>query len=189
MSVYEPLLIQNGHAVDLAGLVIESERLHMRIVTVDDAQAIYHHFTSEITRYMFHKPPASLAEVEQFVQEARACASAAINLQLAVMTRADNDFLGVCGLHKLKTDEAPETGIWIKKAAQGLQYGLEAVTAVKNWAASTLDYSCLLYPVDRDNLASRALAEKLGGLQAGGYSRENSAGTRLNIITYHIPFA
>ncbi len=57
----------------------------------------------------------------------------------------------------------PELGIWLKQAAHGHKYGLEAITAIKNWAIENLDYEYLLYPVDRVNIASTKILERLGG--------------------------
>ena len=95
------------------------------------------------------------------------------------------EFLGCVGLHRPHT-RFPELGIWLKKSAQGMGYGSEAIRALKDWADRNLDYVYLVYPVDRNNSASRRIPESLGGKPVASYEKMSMGGNRLDIIVYRI---
>ncbi|MBE9516482.1 MAG: GNAT family N-acetyltransferase [Proteobacteria bacterium] len=184
--MYSRLQTRNGSPIDPGSLVIDSERLRLRPVTLSDARPIYEYFNKDITRYMVPKVPECIEDAEQFINDAIEGVKTSSNLQFAVCNKSQGDFLGCCGLHKLDNDPAPETGIWIRQNAHGQGYGREAVTAIKTWAQQMLDYPFLIYPVDKDNTPSRHLVETLGGQAVDGYTVNNAAGRQLNIIVYRI---
>jgi RimJ/RimL family protein N-acetyltransferase len=73
-----------------------------------------------------------------------------------------------------------------QKAAHGNKYGLETITAIKHWADRNLDYEYLIYPVDKANIASRKIAEALGGEVCREYQKTNLTGNVLNTLEYRI---
>jgi RimJ/RimL family protein N-acetyltransferase len=84
-----------------------------------------------------------------------------------VIRRTDTmECLGVAGLDDAD-QPTPELGIWLKEAAYSHGYGTEAIRAVAEWASKTLAKDRFLYPVAVDNVASRRIAEKLGGQIVG----------------------
>ena len=187
MDMYEPLITPAGLAVDAGVARIESDRLRLRPVLLVDAEAILEYFTDEIVHYMFPAAAKCIEDVESFINQALVGEKSSTNFQFAVCDKYSGEFLGCCGLHKSKDEAAPEVGIWIKAIAHGKGYGLEAIAALKGWVGSHLHYRYLIYPVDRDNVASRRIAEKLGGVATESYSRNNAAGRMLNIVVYQIP--
>lgn len=74
----------------------------------------------------------------------------------------------------------------MKKAAQGNKYGLEVITALKDWADENLDYQYLIYPVDKNNIASRKIPEALGGKVIQEYEKVNQQGKILQALEYWI---
>lgn len=70
--------------------------------------------------------------------------------------------LGVAGLHNLD-DTFPELGLWLEENAHDHGYGLEAVTALAEWATRTMGTSGFAYPAAVQNLPSRRIAEQLDG--------------------------
>ncbi len=185
--MYEPLLTPAGLPIDASAARIESDRLRLRPVVLADAAAILEYFTDDIVHYMFPAAAKRIEDVESFINQALVGEKSSTNFQFAVCDKNSGEFLGCCGLHKMKDEVAPEVGIWIKTTAHGKGYGLEAIAALKSWVGSHLHYRYLIYPVDRDNFASRRIPEKLGGVVAESYSRNNAAGRMLNIVVYQIP--
>ncbi|NJR74492.1 MAG: GNAT family N-acetyltransferase, partial [Scytonema sp. CRU_2_7] len=93
--------------------------------------------------------------------------------------------LGCAGIHELYSKN-PVLGIWLKKSAHGQGYGLETIAALKNWADENLDYEYLIYDVDKANIPSRRIAEKLGGQIVREYHKTNLSARVLHILEYRI---
>jgi ribosomal-protein-alanine N-acetyltransferase len=169
-------------------VVIETRRLRLLPTHERYAPAIFESFTPEITTYMFPAPAKNIDETLQFIRVARASTQSGQDLQVAILHGDTGEFLGHGGLHHVDTP-TPELGIWIKKAAHGNGYGLEAVAGLADWAACNLHFKYLIYPVDRRNLASRRIPEVLGGAIAAEYTQTNASGNLLNLLEYRIDAA
>ena len=108
------------------------------------------------------------------------------DLNLVICLQDGGEFLGICGLYARGQPSEPELGIWLKKAAHGHGYGLEAITALKKWADSQLEYERLLFPVDRRNTPSRRIPEELGGRIIAEKKITSMSGTELDIVIFAI---
>ncbi|MEO7221503.1 MAG: GNAT family N-acetyltransferase [Devosia sp.] len=158
---------------------ISTERLGLRTFTEGDAAEMFAGITPGLTRFMNWEPSAS---PEHFVEVWRSwlpLQHEGTDLQLTI--RAGDEFVGMVGLHGLR-DTEPELGIWLKEDAQGLGYGYEAAAAVIAWASQRFDISAFQWPVAVDNTPSRRIAEKLGGVVAGTFSRPKYAA-----VLYRVP--
>ena len=187
--MYDPLMTPAGLSIDAHKARITSDRLYLRPVVLADAPQILEYFTDEIVHYMFPAAAKRIEDVVCFINEALEGEKNSINFQFSICDNNSGEFLGCCGLHKLKDEVAPEVGIWIKRTAHGQGYGCEAITALKAWVETNLDYRYLIYPVDRDNHPSRRIPEKLGGVMTDSYSKVTAADRLLNIVVYQIPLA
>lgn len=171
--------------MDFYKAAIESEHLFQLPITERDAEDIFTHFTSEITTYMLPKAPIVIEETREFIRESRQGIAKGTNLQLVIRMKETREFIGCSGLHDIGSAH-PELGIWIKKAAHGHHYGREAVTALIAWAKSQLPYRYLLYPVDRRNTPSRAIAETNGGYTIEEKKVLTLSGNVLDEVVYRI---
>ena len=169
----------------LADVIIESARLQLKPTSESYADDVFQNFTAEVTTYMFPAPPAAIDETRQFLRRARSQVEAGTDLQVAVLLRSGEEFLGHAGLHHLQT-ATPELGIWIRKDEHGHGYGREAVTALADWALENLAFEYLIYPVDRRNFASRRIPESLGGRVEAEYEKLNESGVGLDLLEYRI---
>ncbi|MBD0266374.1 MAG: GNAT family N-acetyltransferase [Tolypothrix sp. Co-bin9] len=124
-------------------------------------EEIFSEFTEEITLYTYPRAAKVISETELFIKKSLEELENGISLQLVVLAKDSLEFLGCASLHNLA--KKPQLGIWLKKAVHGNKYGLETITAIKDWADENLDYDYLFYPVDKANIASRKIAEALGG--------------------------
>lgn len=168
-----------------AGVVIETERLRLLPTAENYAEAVFTAFTAAITTYMFPAPARNVDETRAFLRQARAATESGSDLQVVILHRQTGEFLGHGGLHHI-SGRTPELGIWIKQAAHGNAYGLEAVNALSGWAKENLDFDYLVYPVDRRNLPSRRIPEALGGVVAAEYRQINASGNELDLLEYRI---
>lgn len=171
---------------DFNSIEIKGERLSLRPVSMLDADDIFKEFTPAITRYMLPAAPDNLEQVHLFIEFCDEGMRHQEDLVLAITHNSSKEFLGVCALHGKATPETPELGIWLKQNVHRQGYGREAVRLLAHWARDNIFFDYLCYPVDRDNTASRRIAEGLGGEIIAQGHRVSMSGHLLNEITYKI---
>jgi RimJ/RimL family protein N-acetyltransferase len=171
---------------DLTGIALLANRLALRAFTPADAPEIFAAVSPAITRFMAWDPspsPAAFAEVwRQWLPRM----AAGTDLSLVIRLTSTDEFVGVAGIHHIGSAE-PEVGIWLKEAAHGLGYGREAIGAIAKWAPAYIGATALIYPVAKQNLPSRRLAESLHGVIVGERNLRKSSGVVLDEVVYRIP--
>lgn len=177
--------LQRRKRIDLLSVSIESSRLLQVPIKLQHSIDIFQHFTIEVTKYMYPKPPADLSETERLVSYSMQDLENGTDLQLIIQDKTSKEFLGCSGLHHLR-DRIPELGIWLKKEAQHKGYGPEAIGAIVRWARQHVRFSALKYPVDKRNIASKKIPESLGGVPVKEYKKINLSGELLDEIEYWI---
>jgi RimJ/RimL family protein N-acetyltransferase len=160
---------------------IHSARLVLAPFAAEDADEAFSCITPTLTRYMTWEPPASRAEFDGIWRDWILHAASGIETVFAIRTVDDGNFAGLAGLHRASTP-CPELGIWIREDRHGRGYGREAVQAVAWWASARLHPRCFIYPVAEANLASRKIAESLGGVMVASDPTE-----KYQRLTYEIP--
>lgn len=172
---------------DLRSVCIAGERI--RLVSVSDkfAQEIFQEFTSEVTRFMFPKPPDKFEETVEFISHCRAGMRAGNDLVLVILLKQTDEFLGCCGLHVKDNVRQPELGVWLKMGAHGHGYGRKAITLLVEWAKTHIDLDGFVYPVDRQNIASCKIPESLGGKIIEEVQKTSLSGHILDEVVYRIP--
>lgn len=178
--------LKDGVPLDLISVNIKGERVALIPVSPAYASDIFKEFTAEITRYMMPKPVDDIQQVNKFIDTSRKNMIAGSELILAITKKDHGEFLGICGLHGKENSDTPELGVWIKKSVHGKKLGREAVRILASWAQDNLNFSCLHYPVDKNNIPSRKIAESLGGVVVKEGLRESMSGNVLNEVVYRI---
>lgn len=170
--------------MNLLTVEIQTSRLLLLPISLEYKDEIFLEFTKAITTYMYSCPTQTIVETEAFIQDSIKKLEDGTNLQLVILAKDSQEFLGCAGLYDLEQD--PQFGIWLKKTAHGHKYGLEAITALKDWADQNLDYEYIIYLVDRRNIASRKIPEALRGKTIQEYAEINMSGTVLQTLEYRI---
>jgi len=171
--------------IDFTELTIETDRLRLSPISDQFREERFQEFTAEIAEFMYPKPHDTIDGIDEWTTKSRIKMKKGEDYTVMVLRKDTREFLGCGGLHNPHTKH-PELGIWIKKLAHGNNYGREAVTALKNWADEHLDYEYITYPVDKRNIASRKIAESLGGKIGKEYRQKNIAGKELDEVEYWI---
>jgi len=171
--------------MDTSKIIIETENLLLKPICLDYKVDTFKAFTPEITVFMHPKPAEKIEETIEYIEGAIDRNKAGTDFGVAIIEKRIGEFLGNGGLHHINTRE-PELGIWIKKSAHGHGYGKEAMMAMKKWADENLDYDFILYPVDRDNYASRRIPEAMGGKVCGEHESVGLGGNHMNTLEYRI---
>ena len=151
-------------SIELTSVFIQSDRIILESIQMSYCQQISHEFTPGITQYMFPKPPVIVEETAQFISESLTKMQKRKELVLVIKKKENREFLGCCGFYSKESPTTPEFGIWIKKDAHGNKYGSEAINILRHWAIENIDFDYAIYPVDTANIASRKIAESLGGV-------------------------
>jgi RimJ/RimL family protein N-acetyltransferase len=173
---------------DLTGIELLASRLALRAFTPADAPEIFAAVSPTITRFMAWDPSPSLAAFAEVWRQWLPRMTAGTDLSLVIRLTSTDEFLGVAGIHRIGSVE-PEVGIWLKETAHGLGYGREAIGAIVKWAPAHIGAAALIYPVAKQNLPSRRLAESLHGSIVGERNLRKSSGVVLEEVVYRIPAA
>ena len=179
-------LAVRDRSLDFRSVVINTERVRLQAISRKFTDEIYQNFTPETTEYMMPAPPTERANTAAFVESALLGLDRRDDLHLVICLHDGGEFLGVCVLRAGGQPDEPELGIWLKKAAHGHGYGLEAITALKKWAETHLEYERLLFPVDRRNTPSRRIPEELGGKIIAEKKITSMSGTELDVVIFGI---
>ncbi|MEK7623543.1 MAG: GNAT family N-acetyltransferase [Patescibacteria group bacterium] len=170
---------------DILQVNIETKRLVLVPVSLAYAADAFREFTDEITWYMSPATPKHQRDIEAWMIETIEKMSRREELACVILRKDTKEFLGCAGLHDIQT-KAPHLGIWIKKGAHGYKYGREAMTAMKQWADTHLEYDHLVYPVALDNIASRKIPESLGGVVVKEYTQTTQNGHTWPYVEYWV---
>ena len=171
--------------MNLESVKIESINLIQIPISMDYCTDIYKEFTKDIVKYMYPKEPLNIKETQYFIKDSIERLKEGNNLQLVIIDKSNNAFIGCSGLHGIGRND-PELGIWIKRKSQGNGYGRESIHALIKWARENITFEYLKYPVDKRNVASRKIPEDNNGLIMNEYKKINQNGFELDIVEYWI---
>jgi ribosomal-protein-alanine N-acetyltransferase len=137
---------------------------------------------------MHPRPADSLLETQAFIAFSRAELQQGRSIQWVMSDPGPGArFVGCIGLHGID-EHRPELGLWVAASRQGVGLGLEAATAVIRWARSYLPHvEAIRYPVDRRNLPSLRIPERLGGTIQREFMSVSLDGQTLDQVEYLIP--
>ncbi len=169
----------------LTEVEIETKRLILKPVSLEYKDMIFPEFTEEVTKFMYPSSAKKIEETEEFIKSSIEKMEKGTDIYFSIFNKETNEFLGGGGIHHLDT-KTPELGVWIKKSAHGNKYGKETIIGIKNWADKNIDYDYLLYPVAKENIASRKIPESLGGRIGREFIGKNQKGKDMEEVEYRI---
>ncbi len=164
---------------------IITKRLRLKPIDMTYVNEVFDYFSAEVCTYMGPQPATTINETMTFIASSMENYQRHQEVVYVILKQETSEFLGCLGVHNLPT-KTPELGIWLKLSAQGMGYGQESIIAVMDDVKQRHPIDYFIYPVDRRNLPSRRIPEKLGGLIFGRKDTINSAGKRLELLEYHI---
>ena len=160
--------------------VIHSARLQLSSFQMSDAEEVFACITPPIARFMRWEPPTWGEYIARWEERLR---NPDPNTFSFVIRRSDtNECLGMTALEDGR-NASPEIGLWLKESAHGQGFGGEVVAALIAWAHDTLGKESFIYPVAVQNIASRRIAEGLGGEIIA-----NRTSPKYDSVVYKIPW-
>jgi RimJ/RimL family protein N-acetyltransferase len=144
---------------------VVAERLVLRALRADDADAIFAYRTDpDIMRYQGWEPK-SADDVRAFIAELGAAEPYAPGTwyQLGIALRSTDELIGDCGVHVPQTEpDQAEFGITLAPAFHGHGYATEAIRAMLRLAFDTLGKHRVFGSIDPRNARSIALMRRTG---------------------------
>jgi polyribonucleotide nucleotidyltransferase len=172
---------------DLSDVVIETERLRLRPIKLEDAQDIIDSFSPEVNQYLSFNEYHDIEVAREFIQKRIDQMKAGTDMQMVVENK-NGEFLGSISLHGFKTSILL-AGLWFNKKFFNQGFGGESMPALVNWVEQNIKYNYIDYKVVTGNIASEKIAQKCGGKlfqeNKKEYFQRKEKLMDLNI--YHIP--
>lgn len=139
---------------------LASERLILRRLELDDAPLIYDYMTErEIAANTMLIPyPYPAGAAEDWINGTHQ----SDDYSFALIRKADNLFLGACGIGSDTSHKRAEIGYWLGKPFWGQGYMSEAARRVIQFGFEELDLNRIQATYFTYNLASRRVMEKAG---------------------------
>jgi RimJ/RimL family protein N-acetyltransferase len=124
---------------------------------------------------------------EEFIKQSIKELEEETDLHIIIFNKDDDDFIGYFGVYYLK-DDKPEIGMWIRKEKQNKGYAREAFECAVKWIKENINFSDIRCPIDRKNIFSRKLPERLAGKIVKEYVTMSCTGRELDIVEYWINY-
>ena len=117
----------------------------------------------EIPRWTRVPEPYDVDSAEDWAAESKRQQEAGEGLHLVIADATSGDLLGSIGVHDVNpVDRRGNIGYWLAREARGRGIMTRAVTMLSKWAFENLGIDRIEIPVDSQNTASRAVAERAG---------------------------
>lgn len=165
-----------------SNLIIKTNNLVLKLIHKKYIDEINLNFTKEVTKYMPFNPNGNRKEIEDFVENSLKNFNQKTDI-VFVALESNKIFIGCCGIHKINS-KSVELGLWIKENSQSKGYGTEMINGLINFVEKNINIEYIIYPVDKENIRSRKIPEKLGFKEFKTYSKIKNGSTNLNIIEY-----
>lgn len=160
--------------------VIETERLILRKMTIDDLDDLLLIFSDPKVMESFNEPPFDREKMEKWVRH---------NLDhqdrhgygiFCVTLKENDELVGVLGLHHVQVDGSPEVelGYDFQSAYWNRGLATEAAKGVRDFAFGQLGMTRLISLIRTHNKASMRVAEKMGMTRKKEWARGD--------IKYHV---
>jgi ribosomal-protein-alanine N-acetyltransferase len=154
--------------------VLETDRLVLRQITLDDAEALFQIYSDpQVMRYWGSAPLQSIDEARRKIEGINAAWRAKEGIRWGIIRKGSDRLIGSGGHWRLiKKHFRSEIGYELMTDYWGQGIMTEALGAILRFGFETLGLHSVEAQIDPQNLASRKVLEKLGFLQEG-YLREN----------------
>jgi polyribonucleotide nucleotidyltransferase len=172
---------------DLSNVVIETERLRLRPIRIEDAQDVIDSLCPEVNQYLSFNEYHDLEMAKEFIQKRIDEMKAGTDIQLVVENKS-GEFLGSVSLHGFETPILL-AGLWFNKKYFNQGFGSESMPALVKWIEQNINYKYIDYKVVSGNLASEKIAQKCGGklVQSGKKEYFQRKNKLMDLNIYHIP--
>ena len=148
---------------------IETDRLIMREIVLNDAQALFNIFSSEkVMKYYGMFPLEEIEQAERLIMTFREGFDNEKTIRWAITLKDTGEFIGTCGFHNMQIRSfRAEIGYEISEVHWNNGYVTEAIRAMLEFGFAVMGLNrieALVYP---ENVGSHKALEKLGFKEEG----------------------
>ncbi|WP_308639787.1 GNAT family N-acetyltransferase [Paenibacillus silvisoli] len=147
--------------------MLETERLYLRELTLDDADAVYLHFSHpEVTRFMDIEACRNRKEAEEII----AFHVADSGCRYGIFSKAANELIGTCGYHCWSTEQGvskAEIGFDLSPSYWGKGYMQEAIRPLLQVGFGLMKLDMIEATCDPGNVPSQRLLTRMGFVHVG----------------------
>ncbi|CAM4479204.1 GNAT family N-acetyltransferase [Paenibacillus phoenicis] len=167
--------------------VLESERLVLRRLLPEDAEAMFRCMSDPAVRAFTELNPGKLLFPGRLYRYFEESYRVLRDLHFAVIRKAEGDWIGLCSLQHWDVEgQTARLGYLISPAHWNQGYATEAAASVLDFAFETLGLGCVEARCSPDNPASERVLRKCGLREAGRLSPAGRRGRRLALKRYII---
>jgi len=175
-------------AIDPGAPVLETERLVLRELTLDDARAVAERAGDKrVARYLIAVPtPYPITLATRWIAGRIAWWSQGRGVTLAIArSDAPADLLGTVSLRRFVRDRRAELGYWLGADAWGKGYATEAAGALVDFGFGEMALARIYAHVLEGNAASCRVLDKLGMINEGIRRQHVRKGKKLmDVVLY-----
>ncbi len=144
-------------------VILETPRLILRRFTEADAPLLLQlNSDPEVVKYVHERPLQTEADAREVIVSI-ILPQYELNLgRWAIHTKADNEFIGWCGLKYLPKNDEIDLGYRLMKTSWGNGYATEAATHTLEYGFNILKIPLVHGKAHVENLASLRILEKIG---------------------------
>jgi RimJ/RimL family protein N-acetyltransferase len=146
-------------------LEILTERLVLRPIVMDDAEAIFQYRSDSGTNQYQHWIPKTINDVHDFIKYRVSPTIDMIDTwyQFVIIEKEQGEIIGDIGVHFLDSDKKQvELGCTFDKKFQGKGYATEAMRETINFLFNVLHKHRIIVSTDPRNIKAIRLIERLG---------------------------
>tara|TARA_R110002072_G_scaffold261258_1_gene419918 strand:+ start:73529 stop:74029 length:501 start_codon:yes stop_codon:yes gene_type:complete len=145
-------------------MIIETERLILREMTLDDAAFLYKLMNSENwLKYIGDRGINSVEAARAYMLKSYLGSYQMNGFGAYMMVRkTDGELIGNCGLYKREKLKHPDIGFAMLPEFYKMGYGYEAAMGVLKYAKENLNIDTVLAITDKENRSSIGLLNKIG---------------------------
>ncbi|MFY7843589.1 GNAT family N-acetyltransferase [Chryseobacterium gambrini] len=150
---------------------LETERLLIRDLTLDDKQAVFNYRSDAEANKFQSWIPETLEDVEQFIERNNKEFNQPESWYQVLITEKDSKaVIGDIGIHFFGAENLQaELGITLNKDFQGRGFASEALKGVINFLLGDLKKHRIMASVDPENIDSLKLMERIGFRKEGHF--------------------
>jgi len=142
---------------------LETERMYLVPLHEKYVEDMFYGLDEEITKYMTPSPAKEIQATKDWCLGAIKSMQNKERILLLGITKNTEEFIGSFDINGLGNN-ALKAGLWIKQSSHGNRYGREGMLALIQRLRENIDFEYILFPVDKDNIPSRKVAEFADGV-------------------------
>ena len=157
-------IIPNGRRMSTSDWLIETDRLQLRAITIDDTELMLAVWNDPaFIRNVMDRGIRTPEQAREALQEGALKLFADFGYgPYCISLKSDDSMIGICGLFKRENLDDPDIGFAVLPEYCGQGYAGEAAAAVVAYARDDLGLGVLTAIVSPGNTPSIGLIEKLG---------------------------